>query len=114
MSNDHHHHSENMRRVVIALILTGSFMIVEVIGGVISGSLALLADAGHMLTDTMALALAAKDAQLMRFRGELDSLLDALRAAVADKARAQAAVSEKLAADHLEFANEAFDVGAAE
>ena len=32
-------------------------------------------------------ALAAKDAQLMRFRGELDSLLDALRAAVADKAR---------------------------
>ena len=47
MSNDHHHHSENMRRVVIALILTGSFMIVEVIGGVISGSLALLADAGH-------------------------------------------------------------------
>ena len=57
-------------------------------------------------------ALAAKDAQLMRFRGELDSLLDALRAAVADKARAQAAVSEKLAADHLEFAAEAFDVGA--
>ena len=31
----------------------------------------------------------------MRFRGELDSLLDALRAAVADKARAQAAVSEQ-------------------
>ena len=57
-------------------------------------------------------ALAAKDAQLMRLRGELDSLLDALRAAVADKARAQAAVSEKLAADHLEFAAEAFDVGA--
>ena len=57
-------------------------------------------------------ALAAKDAQLMRFRGELDSLLDALRAAVADKNRAQAAVSEKLAADHLEFAAEAFDVGA--
>jgi cobalt-zinc-cadmium efflux system protein len=34
-------------------------MVVEVIGGIISGSLALLADAGHMLTDTMALALAA-------------------------------------------------------
>ena len=48
-----------MRRVVIALILTGTFMIVEVIGGILSGSLALLADAGHMLTDTMALALAA-------------------------------------------------------
>ena len=48
-----------MRRVIIALLLTGAFMIVEVIGGIISGSLALLADAGHMLTDTMALALAA-------------------------------------------------------
>jgi cobalt-zinc-cadmium efflux system protein len=34
-------------------------MIVEVIGGIVSGSLALLADAGHMLTDTMGLALAA-------------------------------------------------------
>ncbi|MGI9220507.1 MAG: cation diffusion facilitator family transporter [Woeseiaceae bacterium] len=54
-----HHHSANMRRVVVALVLTGTFMIVEVIGGIISGSLALLADAGHMLTDTMALALAA-------------------------------------------------------
>ena len=49
----------NMRRVMIALVLTGGFMIVEVIGGIVSGSLALLADAGHMLTDTMALALAA-------------------------------------------------------
>ena len=55
----HAHHSSNMRRVVIALVLTGAFMVVEVIGGLLSGSLALLADAGHMLTDTMALALAA-------------------------------------------------------
>jgi cobalt-zinc-cadmium efflux system protein len=60
---DHGHTREtgqgNFNRVLIALVLTGSFMIVEVIGGIISGSLALLADAGHMLTDTMALALAA-------------------------------------------------------
>jgi len=55
----HAHTNSNMRRVTIALVLTGVFMIVEVIGGIISGSLALLADAGHMLTDTMALALAA-------------------------------------------------------
>jgi len=55
----HAHNNSNMRRVVIALILTGIFMVVEVIGGILSGSLALLADAGHMLTDTMALALAA-------------------------------------------------------
>ena len=55
----HAHDNSNMRRVTIALVLTGTFMIVEVIGGILSSSLALLADAGHMLTDTMALALAA-------------------------------------------------------
>ncbi|MGB5628318.1 MAG: cation diffusion facilitator family transporter [Woeseiaceae bacterium] len=62
-AHSHAHVSEasegNLRRVMIALVLTGTFMIVEVVGGIISGSLALLADAGHMLTDTMALALAA-------------------------------------------------------
>lgn len=58
---DHQHdaNESNLRRVMIALVLTGAFMVVEIIGGIISGSLALLADAGHMLTDTMALALAA-------------------------------------------------------
>jgi cobalt-zinc-cadmium efflux system protein len=61
MAQDHVHRTEksNLKRVMIALVLTGTFMVVEVIGGIISGSLALLADAGHMLTDTMALALAA-------------------------------------------------------
>jgi cobalt-zinc-cadmium efflux system protein len=39
------------------LALTGTFMVVEAVGGWISGSLALLADAGHMLTDVGALAL---------------------------------------------------------
>jgi len=57
--DDHDHTSGNMRRVIIALVLTGTFMVVEVIGGILSGSLALLADAGHMLTDTIALGLAA-------------------------------------------------------
>jgi cobalt-zinc-cadmium efflux system protein len=61
MAHDHVHGAAggNLKRVMIALVLTGTFMVVEVIGGIISGSLALLADAGHMLTDTMALALAA-------------------------------------------------------
>lgn len=56
-----HEHDEhgNRKRVQFALVLTGAFMLVEVAGGLLSGSLALLADAGHMLTDTMALALAA-------------------------------------------------------
>jgi cobalt-zinc-cadmium efflux system protein len=41
-----------------AALLTGSFMLAEVAGGIVAGSLALLADAGHMLTDFAALALA--------------------------------------------------------
>jgi len=56
----HHHHKTqaNEKRIFQALLLTGLFMLVEVAGGLLSGSLALLADAGHMLTDTAALALA--------------------------------------------------------
>jgi cobalt-zinc-cadmium efflux system protein len=59
-SGHHHHHAHaaNERSVAIAACLTGAFMLAEVIGGVISGSLALLADAGHMLTDFASLALA--------------------------------------------------------
>lgn len=41
------------------LLLTGTFMLVEVIAGVLTGSLALLADAAHMLTDVAALSLSA-------------------------------------------------------
>ncbi|QQP88909.1 cation diffusion facilitator family transporter [Skermanella sp. TT6] len=52
-----HSHSHNERRLLLALLLTGSFMVVEAAGGILAGSLALLADAGHMLTDTAALAL---------------------------------------------------------
>ncbi len=59
----HHHHGHdhaggNEGRLLKVLLLTGFFMVAEVVGGVISGSLALLADAGHMLTDTAALGLA--------------------------------------------------------
>ena len=50
--------ADNARRVLLALVLTGGFMVAEVIGGLLTGSLALIADAGHMLTDTAALALA--------------------------------------------------------
>ncbi|MGH7497706.1 MAG: cation diffusion facilitator family transporter [Gemmatimonadales bacterium] len=44
-------------RLWTVLFLTGTFMVVEAVGGWISGSLALLADAGHMLTDVGALGL---------------------------------------------------------
>lgn len=46
------------RAIAIAAALTGGFMLAEVVGGILSGSLALLADAGHMLTDFASLLLA--------------------------------------------------------
>lgn len=52
----HLHGMGNEKRVMFAMWLTGSFMVIEAVGGVISGSLALIADAGHMLTDTGALS----------------------------------------------------------
>jgi len=50
--------NRNERVVLIGLLLTAGFMLVELVGGLLSGSLALIADAGHMLTDAAALALA--------------------------------------------------------
>lgn len=59
MSAGHDHtRGANERAMWIALFLTGGFMLAEVAGGLITGSLALLSDAAHMLTDTMALAIA--------------------------------------------------------
>jgi cobalt-zinc-cadmium efflux system protein len=49
---------DSERRVFWVMVLTAGFMVVEVAGGIVSGSLALLADAGHMLTDCGALAFA--------------------------------------------------------
>ncbi|MCY7324720.1 MAG: cation diffusion facilitator family transporter [Microbacteriaceae bacterium] len=48
----------NTRRLVIAIAITASVFVLQVIGAVISGSLALLADAGHMLSDLTALVIA--------------------------------------------------------
>ncbi|CFR03993.1 MULTISPECIES: CDF family zinc transporter ZitB [Yersinia] len=48
----------NSKRLLIAFVVTTLFMVIEAIGGWLSGSLALLADAGHMLTDSAALFIA--------------------------------------------------------
>jgi cobalt-zinc-cadmium efflux system protein len=63
VSDSHHHdhnisvNQDNKKRVFIAMLMTFGFMLAEVIGGIISGSLALLADAGHMLSDGVSLLL---------------------------------------------------------
>jgi cobalt-zinc-cadmium efflux system protein len=49
---------QNRRRLAVVLALTTGYMAVEVVGGLLTHSLALLADAGHMLTDAGGLALA--------------------------------------------------------
>ena len=56
IAHDHAAHS-SIKRLRIALALSGAFLVVEIIGGFLSNSLALIADAGHMLTDVAALAL---------------------------------------------------------
>lgn len=53
----HSHGTDDVRRLRLALVLTASLFLAEVVGGIIANSLALLADAGHMLTDMGALAL---------------------------------------------------------
>lgn len=57
-SDDHGIATAPERSLRIALVLTGTFLIAEVIGGIVTNSLALLSDAAHMFTDVAALAIA--------------------------------------------------------
>jgi len=54
---DNGKHNANQRKLFIALLITAIVMIAEIIGGLLANSLALLSDAGHMLTDILALGL---------------------------------------------------------
>jgi len=61
----HHEHEHtgsaregNRRALAVVLAMTASFTVVEIIGGFLTGSLALLADAGHMLSDNLSLGVA--------------------------------------------------------
>lgn len=56
--HDHAGANSNSRRLVIALVLTSTFLIAEVVAGFVFNSLALLSDAAHMFTDAAALAIA--------------------------------------------------------
>jgi cobalt-zinc-cadmium efflux system protein len=67
--HDHHHHHHHeghhhqqwrevsRKRLIVVLAMTATFMVVQFVGGWIANSLALMADAGHMLSDVAALSL---------------------------------------------------------
>lgn len=56
--HDHIHEHRDIKPLKIALVLTGTVFLVQVVGGLISGSLALLSDAGHVLVDLASLLIA--------------------------------------------------------
>ncbi|HSB98228.1 MAG TPA: cation diffusion facilitator family transporter [Spongiibacteraceae bacterium] len=57
-AHDHGASQANEKLLAIALALTASYLIVEVVGGLLTHSLALLSDAAHMMTDVVGLAIA--------------------------------------------------------
>lgn len=74
MSGDHKHgdlETTPASRLWMALGLTGTFLIVEIVGGIVTGSLALISDAMHMLTDAMALAIALLAIRIGRRQADL-------------------------------------------
>lgn len=56
--------ARHQKRLAIAFVLIGVFFVVEAVGGILTNSLALLSDAGHMLTDVIGLGMALAAIQL--------------------------------------------------
>src|SRR5689334_22896128 len=75
----HHQHDHSTRALKIALAITLVILVAEAIGGWISNSLALLADAGHVLTDAGALALSLFVAWFSRQPGNPEKTYGYLR-----------------------------------
>jgi cobalt-zinc-cadmium efflux system protein len=71
--------ASSVRGLRLALIITAAFLVAEVVGGFVSNSLALLADAGHMLTDVGALALSLFVAWFSRQPGRPEKTYGYLR-----------------------------------
>jgi cobalt-zinc-cadmium efflux system protein len=58
MGSEHNHsHNQNKKTLLIAFAITTAYMIIEAIGGFLTNSLALIADAGHMLSDSVSLGI---------------------------------------------------------
>ncbi len=56
--SEHAHHATNRPRLIAAIAIIGSVLVIEIVGAAISGSLALLADVGHMASDLLGLVVA--------------------------------------------------------
>ncbi|MFZ9869692.1 MAG: cation transporter [Candidatus Kapaibacteriota bacterium] len=56
--HDHHHDHHDIRPLRIAMAITTSILVLQIVGGVVSGSLALLSDAGHVFVDLGSLLIA--------------------------------------------------------
>jgi cobalt-zinc-cadmium efflux system protein len=65
-SHAHHHGGSSLRSLTIALVLNAAYTLVEAIAAIAAGSLSLLADAGHNLSDVVALSVAAGAVVLAR------------------------------------------------
>jgi cobalt-zinc-cadmium efflux system protein len=58
MAHDHAQHTDNRRKLALVLAIVAVVLVAEVVGGILTGSLALLADAGHMFSDLTGLMIA--------------------------------------------------------
>ncbi|MCW4458137.1 cation diffusion facilitator family transporter [Microbacterium sp. MPKO10] len=58
MAHDHSHGTTNRKRLIVVIVLVSATLVAEVVGGIFTGSLALLADAGHMFSDLTGLIIA--------------------------------------------------------
>lgn len=65
-AHDDHRHGSSQKSLLLALVFTTFFAIVEAVAGWLSNSLALIGDAGHMVTDSLALGLGALAAWMSR------------------------------------------------
>src|SRR3954462_8371119 len=85
MGHDHGHaagRAQDRRRLRIVLVVTCCVLVLEVVGWLVTGSLALLADAGHLATDAAAVVLALGASSVAGLRGGPRSTFGLHRAAV--------------------------------
>src|SRR5713226_4441230 len=76
------HAAQSERRLLIVLVITILYMVAEVVGGILTGSLALLADSGHMLGDVLGLAMAVAAIRFARRPATADKTYGFYRAEI--------------------------------